>query len=77
MKWIQGTSFPGSMAVQENFMEEAVFEMSLELYVEEVGMEMEGHLRQKPHLFGSPVQASPGRHIGLCVDQTTAEEQVV
>lgn len=45
MKWIQGTSFPGTMAVQKSFMEEAVFEMSLELYVKEVGMEMEGHLR--------------------------------
>lgn len=42
-------------------MKESVFEMSFEAYVEEGGMEMEGHLGRTPHFFVSPVQASPGQ----------------
>lgn len=35
--------FPGSVAVWNSFVKEAVFEMSLEVCVEEIGMEMKGH----------------------------------
>lgn len=44
MKYIQGANFPATLAVQKSFMKEAVFGMSLEVYVEEVGIEMEGYL---------------------------------
>lgn len=36
--------FPRDCCSPEKLMKESVFEMSLEAYVEEVGMEVEGHL---------------------------------
>lgn len=67
---------PRDSGSPEKFMKESVFEMSLEAYVEEVGMEMEEQLGRTLHLFVSPVQASPSQHMGLCMDQTTMEEVV-
>lgn len=44
MKYIQGASFPGTLAVQKSIMREGVFGMSFEVYIEEVEMEMEEYL---------------------------------